>query len=154
MQTIRQMVQEKYYKIMMLLLAGGFAMLLAELLMLDHTDGIQLVAVFATVTGLILTLTAMFVQGRAATIVVVALLALSATGLFGAYEHLTNQEGERASIQLQPQLSNQLVAYYQDNTDEATESDAAGAPPPLAPLSLAGLSLVAAATMVGAPRKE
>lgn len=154
MQTIRQMVQEKYYNIMMLLLAGGFAMLLAELLMLEHTDGIQLVAVIATFTGLILTLAALFVQGRAATIVVVALLTLSATGLFGAYEHLENREGESANIQRQAQPSNQMIAYAQDNTDEAKEDDEAGPPPPLAPLSLAGLSLVAAATVLGAPRKE
>jgi hypothetical protein len=153
MQTVSRMVQDNYFKIMILLLAGGFAMLLAELLMLDHTDGIQLVAVVASVTGLIVTIAALFVRGRAATIVVAVLLALSATGLFGAYEHLENREAESAGIQGQAQPGNQLIADYQENESEADEGQASP-PPPLAPLSLAGLSLVAAITVFGAPRKE
>jgi len=153
MQTVRRMVQEYYYTLMILLLAGGFAMLLAELLMLDHTDGIQLLAVVASVTGLIVTLAALFVRGRTATIVVAVLLALSATGLFGAYEHLENREAQIASIQRQAQPGNQLIANYQENKSEADEEQASP-PPPLAPLSLAGLSLVSAVTVFGAPRKE
>jgi len=153
MQNVRRMLQENYFTVMMLLLAGGFAMLLVELFMLDHTDGIQLVAVAASLSGLVLTLAALFVRGRAATTVAALLLVLSATGLFGAYEHLVNREGESANAQRLVQPGNQPIAYYQDEETPA-EGEAAGPPPPLAPLSLAGLGVVAAATMLGAPRKD
>jgi hypothetical protein len=151
MQTMRRMVQEHYYNLMLLLLAGGFAMLLAELLILEHTDGIQLVGVAASVIGLILVLAALFVHGRAATMLAAALVVLSATGLVGTYQHLANREGESAKIQRQQEY--QAVAYFEDNEESTGEAESES-PPPLAPLSLAGLSIVAAATMVGAPRKE
>jgi hypothetical protein len=122
--------------------------------MLDHTDGIQLVAVVASLSGLILTLAALFVRGRAATTVVIMLLFLSATGLFGAYEHFENRAGERSATQRQLPAGNQLVAYYQDDQDKPVEGSEEATPPPLAPLSLAGLSLVAAISVIGGPRKE
>jgi hypothetical protein len=170
MQAVRRLVQEHYYTIVMLLLVGGFAILLAELLMLGHTDGVQLVGVGATVAGLILTLAALFVRERAAMAVAVMLVLLSVTGLIGVREHLEQREAdgaERAAIQQPQQAAFREIAYTQDDDDapkatapdgnarpDGDRDDNGGTPPPLAPLSLAGLSIMGAVTIVGASRKE
>ena len=168
MQAVYRAIEKHFYTILMLMLAGGFAILLTELLVTAHTDGIQLVAVVASVAGLVLVLAALFVRGRAAVTVAVLLFLLSATGLFGTYEHLESagEEGERATIQSVESGGYQPVAFHQDDDDKApTASESsvrserrpeggAGTPPPLAPLSLAGLSLMGAVIIVGAPRKK
>lgn len=159
MGVLRRTVQAHYYTVVMLLLVGGFAMLLTELLMLAHTDGIQLVAVGATIAGMILTLAALFVRERAAMAVAVMLIMLSATGVIGVYEHLERRagdgaEGAEAMVRLQPQQ----LAFQQDDGDAPDAAkpadDNGGTPPPLAPLSLAGLSIMGAVTILAVSRKE
>jgi hypothetical protein len=174
MQAFRQAVQKYFFTLLMLMLAGGFAMLLAELLITNHTDGIQNVAVIASVAGLLLVLVAIVLRERAATLIAVLLLLLSVTGLIGTYEHLEEAEGdERAVAPRLEQSANQFVAYAMDEDDDEVGENQAGdaesserqeneggenegeeTPPPLAPLSLAGLSLMGVLTTLGAPKKE
>jgi len=150
MHIVQNAIQKYFYAVLMMLLAGGFAILLAELLITQHTDGIQLVAVVAASVGLLLVLAAFFVSGRSATTVAVLLLLLSVTGLLGTVQHLTSGDGdgERAIIQRFETGGYQPIAFaLDDDGDKAT-------PPPLAPLSLAGLSLMGSVIVIGAPRKK
>jgi hypothetical protein len=161
-------IHRHFYTLLMLMLAGGFAMLVAELLLTEHTDGIQLVAVAASVAGLLLTLAALFVRGRGAMMVAILLLLLSATGVLGAYEHFASAEEESARRQ-PTEVNTQQVALRTDSVgdndaaqenSEGAEADKEGgaegeaAPPPLAPLSLVGLSWIGALAVVGLSNKE
>jgi hypothetical protein len=169
-------IQQHFYTLLMLMLAGGFALLVAELLLTEHTDGIQLVAVAASVAGLLLTVAALVVRGRGAMVVAVLLLLLSATGVLGAYEHLESAQEESARHQ-PSEVTTQQVAFRADDdgdddgdddaqqeNSEGNEADKEGAeggeeegeaaPPPLAPLSLVGLSLIGAMAVVGLSSKE
>ena len=171
MQALGRWVQKSFFTLFMLMLAAGFGTLLAELLLTNHTDGIQLVAVVASVAGLVLILAALFVRGRMATGVAVLLLLLSVTGLIGTFEHLEGGEeaGERASVQRVEAVGNQQVALRLDDDEEnegaerdrggqeaseGEEGESEGNPPPLAPLSLAGLSMMGALGIVGAGKRE
>lgn len=150
MQMVQNTMQKHSFAVLMMLLAGGFATLLAELLITQHTDGVQLVAVVAASVGLILVLAAVFVRGRAATTVAVLLLLLSVTGLLGTVQHLTSgdEEGERATLQRFETGGYQPIAFALDDDGDKA------APPPLAPLSLAGLSLMGSVIVLGTPRKQ
>lgn len=161
MQAVRRFVQTQFFALMMLLLAGGFAMLLAELLWTEHTDGIQLVGVVASIAGIVLTLAALVVRARAAMILAVLLLLLSVTGLIGTYEHLEEGGGEAGEAQRIDVAANRQIAFTDDDDDDARREEGeregeAGesVPPPLAPLSLAGLSIFGVLGILGAPSKE
>ena len=54
MKSVQTLVQRHVWSLLMLLIAGAFALLLVELIVTEHTDGIQLVAVGASAFGLIL----------------------------------------------------------------------------------------------------
>ena len=157
MSALEGWVQRHLTKLLLGMLAGGFAILLAELLLTAHVDGIQLVAVVASVTGLILTVAAMFVSGRAGITVAALLLVLSVTGLVGAYEHFEERSGEEAAVPayVASTPANQVInlrAQDDDDRPARGEEGPEGAPPPLAPLSLSGLSLMAAIVTVGASK--
>ena len=77
----------------MLLLAGGFGMLVIELVWMGHTRDTQVVAVIATGIGFILALVGAFVGGRARIIVAGLLAVLALTGLFGTFEHAEARAG-------------------------------------------------------------
>ena len=163
MQAIRRFVQAQFFVLLMLMLAGGFAMLLAELLWTEHTDGIQLVGAIASVVGLVLTLAALVVRGRAAMTLAVLLLLLSVTGLIGTFEHLEEGGEARGEAQRVGVAVNQQIAFTDDDDDRAAATQEGGeregeegeaVPPPLAPLSLAGLSIFGVLAILGAPRKE
>lgn len=169
MLAVQSWVQRRFYPVVMILLAAGFTLLLAELLLTHHTDGIQLVAVIASITGLVLSLAALFVQGSARLVVAGLMLVLSISGIVGTFEHLEGDEGREAATELHQadmsQTTYQAVSLHAQEEDEAGEANERGegneqgelgerdqgeaAPPPLAPLSLSGLSVMAAVVMVG-----
>jgi hypothetical protein len=160
MRDLQKWLQRNFYGVLMLLLAGGFVMVLVELLITDHTDGTQLVGVVASGVGVVLTLAALFVGGSARRIVAGLLLVLSLTGVLGTWEHF--EEGREGGEAMRPAavaLANQPASFQLDE-DENEEQEAAGesegeaVPPPLAPLSLAGLSLMAALVILGTPEKS
>lgn len=161
MNQLQTFVSQRFRSILMLFSAGGFLMLLVELLLTHHTDGIQLVAVAATILGLGLSLLALGTKGRARLAVAMLFLLLSASGLIGAYEHYEESEGGEKSAFVQ-------TAKAADEESEATneqqgegaknqengipaENGAEGGeevPPPLAPLSLSGLALLGTLTLL------
>ena len=66
--------------------AGGFALLLAEMLLTDHTGDLQAVAVWSAVAGIVLCLIGLVIRSRrAALLVSLALILLSLTGPVGIY---------------------------------------------------------------------
>lgn len=132
--------------------AGAFAVLFAELLLMEHTDGIQLVAPAATASGAALCLVAVVLPGRSKWLVAALLSGLSTTGLVGFVQHMDERGG----------LS--LSALNEDADDDDDHSgpgrgggddDEDELPPPLAPLSVTGTALLgalaAAAAASGSP---
>lgn len=177
--TIRQYLSP----ILLLLLAGGFLVILGELVLYKHWDGTQLIGFSATIIGLVAVLLGLFAKGGLRIALAVVLAVISLSGLIGTYEHYQsrNEEGEAARPALQASATGKYFAVaYNPSADkqsvikeegeegekegQAAESGEAGeagergeagegggggeeVPPPLAPLSLAGLSLMGAAVL-------
>lgn len=176
MKNFRSLLRQHQYTLLMLLLAGGFAVVLGELILYQHWDGVQLVGFLATVAGLLLVLIGMFAGGRLGNAVAVLLVILSLTGVIGAYEHYESSHKEKlaaapARLESAATAGNQNVALRlaaapqaapaeeHSEEGEAKAGSAAGEnrdeaetpPPPLAPLSLAGLALMGAIVVAAKP---
>ena len=166
MQSIQSFVQRRYWTLMMLFLIGGFAMLLAELVITNHTDGIQLIAVVASLAGLVLAGVGLIASPKLRPIVAVLFLLLSLTGIVGVIEHQDagGEGGERAArpaLTTSASASGAAAAVTRNlqggdgDNDTPPNRDFRGrpgqqsAPPPLAPLSLAGLSLMGTVVLLG-----
>jgi hypothetical protein len=138
-------------------------MLLGELLMTDHVDGIQLVAVVASAVGAVALLAGFFVRGLLRHIVVLLLLVLTLSGVLGAWEHF--EEGEReasvpTTLAAVDPAGYQVIADRTSTTERAPQQEneqneggaeregGGGSPPPLAPLSLSGLALMGAIVLL------
>lgn len=154
MSRIQTFIQEHFTNLLLLFVAGGFFMLVAELLLTHHTDGIQLVAVIASVAGLLFALVGLFSRGKASMALVVAFLLLSVTGVIGVLEHNEERGDERKAVATVRVTRANNVANSRANFQQQPgfRREEGGTPPPLAPLSLAGLSLIGAVTLVS--RKE
>jgi len=121
MASLKRVVQQYFYSVLLLMTVGGFVMIAAELLLTSHTEGLQLVGVTAAVAGLILAVAALFLSGRQArNILVILFVVLSISGLVGVLQHAGARSGDDDS-----------------------------AAPPLASLSLSGLALIGAVTLLG-----
>lgn len=147
MSTIQTFVQRRSASLMLLLISGGYVMLLAELLLINHTKGPQLVGVIASSAGLLLTLIALFVSGKARNWVALLLVVLSVSGLLGTFKHneALNAEPTTAAVTMTADGLNQPIAYSLQAAPDAEGSGGdKSAVPPLAPLSLAGFALMGA----------
>jgi len=170
--------------ILLLLLAGGFLVVLGELYLYRHWQGTQLIGFAATVIGLVAVLLGLFAKRGFRMGLAILLVLVSVSGLIGTWEHFESRSeegGEAARPALaqtvQPEqlaaATNLTIAYQPATAErmgtqeggeggEGGEGAAAGeageggeggehggeqAPPPLAPLSLAGLSLMGAAIL-------
>ena len=148
--------------LLLLLLAGGFAVVLGELMLYLHWDGTQLIGFSATVVGLLAVLVGIFVKGTLRTVIGLLLVVLSLSGLIGAREHLEASSGEAmaprpALVQQNTLAGAQEIAYRPgalaqegEEEGEAGEGGESGetTPPPLAPLSLSGLALMGAVILL------
>ncbi len=156
MSRIQFFVQKYFTTLLLLFVAGGFLVLVAELLLTGHTKGIQLLAVVASVMGGGLAVAGLFSRGKLSMAVIVAFLLLSITGVIGVSEHSEERGGERETttttqIARVNNAANTRVNFQQQPGFRL--DGARGGPPPLAPLSLAGLSLIGAITVVGRKAK-
>lgn len=124
-------------------IAVGFAFLLAELLLINHFRGTQLIAAIACVLGILLSVAGL-VPRRDVRLAVTALFAvLALSGVYGFVVHLagrTERTGEVA--EMAPTASGAIVR-------EALESFASN-PPALAPLALSSFALFGALTLLSA----
>lgn len=175
MQKLEGVVRYQLVNILLLFLLGAFVMLAAELLLTSHVDGIQNVAVIASVVGAVAVLAGFFVKGTLRHLVVLVMVVLSLSGLLGAWEHLENRQGDEASAP-GARMANvigsyRLVGYQADPLQQEEEENeeeengeryeagrnerkdderegGEGGPPPLAPLSLSGLALMGAVMLL------
>ena len=138
--------------------AGAFAVLLAELLILEHTDGIQRLAPATAAVGIALCLFAVFLPARLRLAPAVPLLALSVTGLIGFVQHLDEQEdGISGLFQANDDDDDDDNSGRgnSDDDDRDDDDDDDEEPPPLAPLGLSGTALLSAIAALAAPvRRE
>ena len=164
MQKLEGVVRHQLVNILLLFLLGAFVMLAAELLLTSHVDGIQNVAVIASVVGAVAVLAGFFVKGTLRHLVVLVMVVLSLSGLLGAWEHLESRESGEAGVPgartANVISSYQLVAYQANPPQQEEEENEAkedgeresgereGGPPPLAPLSLSGLALMGAVMLL------
>jgi hypothetical protein len=159
MQKLENMTRQHLTVILLLLLLGGFATLLAELLLTNHFGGTQSVAVIASVVGVLALLTGFFVKGSVRHVVALLLLVLSISGLMGMREHF--EEGSEAQLTPAPVTmaagdyqpiagSTDAIARapQQEDTENETRERGESTPPPLAPLSLSGLALMGAVVLL------
>lgn len=159
MQKLENLTRQHLTVIMLLLLLGGFATLLAELLLTNHFGGTQSVAVIASMVGALALLAGFFVKGRVRHVVALLLVVLSISGLMGMREHF--EEASEAGLTPAPVTMDaggyQTIAGSADSItrapqqeDEENETRERGesAPPPLAPLSLSGLALMGAVVLL------
>lgn len=170
MSKLETMVRRNLITILLLLLLGGFAMLLAELLITNHVDGIQNVANVASLVGAVAILLGFFAKGTFRHLLVLLLLVLSLSGLLGAWEHLQSREGHDearvpAALSTRSETFQTISNRIGTDTQGTTQQEAGeqqqnmpsegsrprlpgGGAPPLAPLSLSGLSLMGAVLLL------
>ena len=180
MESLGNLIRKHVTSIQLLLLAGGFVITLAELILLGHTKGIQLVAIGSTVAGILLALWGLISTGNMRKIVAMLFVLLSLTGLIGTFEHLeegdeagearltvptfNNRQGSALNVALNAQEDDEGSegSNAQPNTERtrpfagAVRREGRGGvgTPPLAPLSLSGLALFGAVTLLGYRKDE
>jgi len=169
-------LQRKTSTILMLLLAGGFGMLVIELVWMGHTRGVQLIAIITAVVGTLLALVGAFARGRARPVVAGLLAALALVGLFGTFEHAearaenanrrppfganTNNNGNAVSTsgeqqQQPPQDQNRAQGQGQGQRGFPGGFPGRGNQPPLlSPLSLSGLAIIGTVVLLGTCREN
>ena len=142
-------MKDHFITLMLAFTAGGFVLILVELLLERHWDGIQLVAPVSASLGFLLALLALF--GRRGVPVVAVFLLLSVTGLVGTFEHFEarteehNGPPETAQAVVQT-ISATAPTGHEDEFAGPPEGGRRGGPPWLAPLSLSGLALLGGIT--------
>ena len=178
MTSLQATIRRYLTPILLLLLAGGFLVVLGELYLYRHWQGTQLIGFSATVIGLVAVLLGLFAKRGFRLGLAVLLVLISVSGLIGTYEHFESRseeggEAARPALAAGAQgagATNMTIAYQPAGSErmgtqeggeggegaeagEGGERGAGGegggeqAPPPLAPLSLAGLSLMGAAIL-------
>ncbi|MCB0045553.1 MAG: hypothetical protein H6642_11160 [Caldilineaceae bacterium] len=166
MKNLKQLVTRNYYPLMYLLIAGSFLGLTAELVLTEHWDGIQLVGLLASIIGLVLAVVALFAAPRMRQALAVLFVVLSISGIIGTIEHNEARSGEEASapviVAATAGSSRELPAAQQQEGEENEAREGRGergeregeAAPPLAPMSLAGMSIIAAVTLIADDRNR
>lgn len=159
MTALRQFVVRNFYTIMYLLVAGSFLGLVAELVWTEHWDGIQLVGLAASAIGLVLALLAIFASARMRSVLAILFLVLSISGIVGAIEHNEARNEESSATVIMAASVGPVVqpAPQYDGDEEGEEHEEEGEGenvPPLAPLSLAGMSIIGAVTLLADDRKR
>ena len=164
--SLKQMIARNYYTLMYLLIAGSFLGLVAELVWTEHWDGIQLVGLLASVAGMVLAAIALFAPPRMRQVLAVLFVILSISGIVGTIEHNEERgEGEASAPVIMAATAGtnmELPAAQQEEGEEGEagergeggEGGEGEAIPPLAPLSLAGMSIIAAVTLFADDRSR
>jgi len=131
-----EMLRQRFPEIVLVWSAVSFFVLLLELLLTNHTEELQLVGVIAALAGTIAAIAGLGSPAlRRAALVALSLVALA--GVAGTLVHWREGAEERAEY-----------AYEYDEVYEEGE----GAPPPLAPLGLAGTALLAGLAILARDR--
>lgn len=160
METLQGWIQEHFPALVQAMVAGGFALTAAELLLMQHTDEAQFIGVAATGLGAVLAVGGIWARGRAKGFLAAAFAVLALSGVFGMVEHLEEHEEEREGFKWQQRattwLSQQGTALADEEDHEGRGDERRGergdegehGPPPLAPLSVSGLAILGAVAVL------
>jgi hypothetical protein len=123
-------------KVLMLAVALGFAGLVVELLGINHGQGGKLPGLVAAIIGTVLGLVGLSESPGLRRILSILFIVLALSGLYGAFVH-SGARGFRAQGAASAQVG-------EDRTLRRAINSFTLFPPPLAPLTLTGLSLMGA----------
>jgi len=147
--------------LLLVLLAGGFAVLLAELILYKHFEGLQLVGLFSTIVGLLAALWGLVAKGGTRIALAGVMVLLVVAGLIGVVQHNESEGGDEgarpaaiAAAGANANISLTAPGVAQDSDDAPVapgarpRGDSETPPPPLAPLGLSGLALMGAVVLL------
>jgi hypothetical protein len=138
---MREVLVKRFPDLVALFAAMGFLILLAELLLTGHTEGLQALALLAAGIGAGVVPLGLWVRGGRFWAVGLLLL-VGGTGLVGLVQHMEEalEAGVAATVQMVDEEGREYPAY----PGLEGEGEKEGSPPPLAPLALSGLGLLGA----------
>lgn len=158
-----QSFTRKYMTTLLLLfLAAGFAVIVAELTLSKHYEGVQLVGLISAIVGLVVALWGLIAKGGTRIALAWVMVVLALAGVVGVFEHNESggEEAARpaaiAAAGTNTNISLGTPGVAQDSDDAPvpagagaqTSSDSETKPPPLAPLGLSGLALMGAVVLL------
>lgn len=128
-ESLQKGIRENFPALVLLLVAGGFALTAVELVMMHHTEGKQVIGVVATGAGALVALVGLWAKGGAKGVVALLFGALALSGLFGMVEHLEGEEEEerqafRWEQPAQAWLTSQTAAFAEEEDDDEEEAQA------------------------------
>lgn len=183
MTKLENWVRKNLLAILVVLLAAGYLLIMAELVLYNHWQGLQLIAPVTTLVGLAALVVGYFLKGTARVVVALLLVVLSISGIVGTFEHRENERGERrppvafdqagtiavadrstATVNQTP-AQGQPTAPGRGNRGEGGEGGEGGEArprfptggfrlPPPAPLSLTGLAMLSALVVFAKPDRK
>ncbi len=159
-ETKGSLLQERFPEMVAVMVAGGFALTLGELLLMNHTEKSQNIGVVLTGIGMVAVALGVMVGPRLRKVLAGLLIVVAAGGLFGVYEHLEEAQEHREKAERARQESGLVVQkadYDAHEGEEASEhregkKEEKHGPPPLAPLSVSGLALMGSLGLIASKR--
>ena len=159
--TKESWLQDRFPEVVGVMVAGGFALTLGELLLMGHTEKSQNLAVLMTAAGMLATVVGLVAAPRFRKLFAGLLIVVAAGGLFGVYEHLEEgmEHKEKAAKASQERAQAVQLADV-DRSDRGHgehekgghDGDEEHGPPPLAPLSVSGLALMGSLGLIASRR--
>lgn len=147
-------LQERFPEVVGVLVIGGLALTLAELLLMGHTEKKQMLGVVMTVVAMGLTGLGLLVGPTLRKGLAIALLVVAAGGVYGVVEHLEEVAEHREKAQArETRVVVQLADFDKaDREKKGDHEEEEHGPPPLAPLSVSGLALMGSLGLLASRR--
>ncbi len=130
-------IQRRFPQIVLAFLAGAFGLTFVELILMGHTEKTQIAGLVTAGLGVLFCLAALIAEGVWRRVTLVLLVLLATEGLAGTVFHRIGDPSK--SHEAMPPAAEAPVP----------EKHA----PPLAPLSVTGLALLAAVALVARPKR-
>lgn len=142
MAEVRLWIRKQLSLILLVLVVGGFLMIMIELLLTEHLAGAQQVGFFAALFGFSLAIHSMIARPKTQMYLAVFFLILALFGLVGVFEHYGVRKAKEILSMVQSTTLNSASATSGEGRVRVIS------PPLLAPLSLSGLSLLGVAALL------
>lgn len=133
MDLLQKLLRERLQMINLLMVTGGFATIVVELIYTGHTNGSQLIGLYAAGFGVLLGLHGL-IDSSARKFLAITFLLLALFGLLGTFQHFGVRKTRETLVQVNAQNSS-FIGHL-------------GAPPLLAPLSISGLAFLGMFTLL------
>lgn len=154
LESLQGWIQAHFPALVLLMVAGGFALTAAELVYMRHTEETQLVGLVATLLGTVLAVGGIWVRGGGRGFLAGTFVLLACSGIFGMVEHFEEIQEERQGVRWHQPVATWLDRQGSAHADEegsrergekeGEEEEGEHGPPPFAPLSVTGLALMGA----------